>query len=138
MSIRIGVFTSVAAACFALGASAATALPPLSENERVRAEFLAAAVGDEIRKNCPTISARFWRVYRRAGQLEDYARSLGYSDAEIDAIREDAAAKAQLKAMRDAYLQKAGVTKGDPDSYCRLGLAEIEKNSLTGYLLRAN
>ena len=137
MNIRIGVFTGLAVACLAVAAQA-KALPPLSEKERVRAEFLAAAVGDEIRKNCPTISARFFRVYRRAGQLEDYARSLGYTDAQIDAMREDRAAKQQLKAMRDAYLQNAGVSKGDPESYCRLGRAEIAKNSLTGYLLRGN
>ena len=49
-----------------------------------------------------------------------------------------AEAEARLKAMRDAYLTNNGVTKGDADSYCRLGLAEIEKNSLTGWLLRAN
>ncbi|MDJ0825931.1 MAG: DUF5333 domain-containing protein [Rhodobacter sp.] len=117
--------------------AAAAVLQPLEDDTRVRAEFLAAAVGDEIRKNCPTISARMFRVLRRASDLKDYALSQGYSEDDIDAMRESPAAKARLRAMRDAYLAKHGVTNGDPDSYCRLGYEEIEKNSLTGWLLRA-
>lgn len=123
---------------FTTTAAGATVLAPLEENARIKAEFLAAAVGDEIRKNCPTISARFWRVWTRANDLEDYALELGYSKADITAMRKNPEAKAQLKAMRDAYLAANGVTKGDSDSYCRLGHEEIEKNSLTGWLLRAN
>ena len=121
-----------------LPAMAAGSRPPLAENTRVQTEFLAAAVGDEIRKNCPTISARMWRVYQRAKELEDYALSLGYTKDDIDAMRADPTSKERLKTMRDAYLAENGVTKGNPDSYCRLGYEEIEKNSLTGWLLRAN
>ena len=118
--------------------ASAIALPPLQDNPRVVAEFFAAAVGDEIRKNCPTISARMFRVLGRAKDLESYALSLGYTDDDIDAMRGDEAAKARLKAQRDAYLAQNGVTPGDADSYCRLGRQEIEKNTLTGWLLRAN
>ncbi|MDJ0626942.1 MAG: DUF5333 domain-containing protein [Rhodobacter sp.] len=120
-----------------VGAQAAV-LQPLEDNPRVRGEFLAAAVGDEIRKNCPTISARMFRVLRKANELEDYALSLGYSRDDIKEMRKSPAAKARLKALRDAYLVRNGVTKGDAESYCRLGYEEIEKNSLTGWLLRAN
>ncbi|MDF0599231.1 DUF5333 domain-containing protein [Psychromarinibacter sp. C21-152] len=119
-------------------AGMAQALPPLGDNPRVRAEFLSAAVGDEIRKNCPTISARFFRVMARAKELEDYALSLGYTKDDITRMRKDPANKAELKRLRDTYLAQNGVTPGDAESYCRLGLAEIEKNSLTGWLLRAN
>ncbi len=118
--------------------SAAAVLQPLEDNPRVQGEFLAAAVGDEIRKNCPTISARLFRVFKKANELESYALSLGYTKADIKTMRESPAAKARLKSMRDAYLAEHGVTKGDPESYCRLGREEIEKNSLTGWLLRAN
>jgi len=78
-----------------------------------------------------------FRVMGRANELEDYALGLGYSKADITAMRKDPAARAELKARRDAYLAQNGVTAGDAASYCRLGLAEIEKNSLTGWLLRA-
>lgn len=117
---------------------AASALPPLEENTRVKSEFLSAAVGDEIRKNCPSISARTFRALGRVNELQNYALGLGYTKADIKAMRENPAAKANLKAMRDAYMTKHGVREGDSDSYCRLGREEIEKNSLTGWLLRAN
>jgi len=119
-------------------AQASVALPPLSENARITSEFFAAAVGDEIRKNCPQISARLFRVWRRANALKSYARSLGYSDSDMAAMRKDPAARTRLKEMRDRYLAAKGVTKGDTDSYCRLGYEEIERNSLAGWLLRAD
>lgn len=122
----------------ALAASAAQALPPLKDNERVQREFLAAAIGDEIRKNCPTISARFFRFLKRRQELKDYALSLGYSMDDIEAMLDDEGAEAWLKAQRDHYLAKNGVVTGDAESYCRLGMAEIAKNSLTGWLLREN
>lgn len=126
------------AALLAGSAGTAQALPPLQDNKRVQSEFLSAAIGDEIRKNCPSIKARMFRVIARAKDLQDYAKSLGYSDDQITAMRKDPANKARLKAMRDAYLAQNGVTPGDAGSYCRLGRAEIEKNTLTGWLLRAN
>lgn len=131
---------SIAAALVAatLMAPAASALPPLSENERVRAEFLAAAVGDAIRKNCTTISARMFRVFSRLEDLKAYARGLGYTDADMTRLQRDRAAKAELHRHRDAYLAANGVVAGDADSYCRLGRAEIQKNTLTGWLLRQN
>lgn len=119
-------------------ASTGHALPPLKDNERVRAEFLAAAVGDEIRKHCPTISARMVRVLQRTNQLKSYALGLGYSRDEIRDLRENPTARAELRQLRDAYLARNGVTKGNADSYCRLGYDEIEKKTLTGWLLRAN
>ena len=137
MWFKLVIAGGLAAVFVSTGVKSAPALPPLEDNHRVTREFLAASIGDEIRKNCPTISARLWRVWRKASQLEDYALSLGYSDADIRAMRENPDAKARLKAMRDAYLAANGVVAGDSDSYCRLGHDEIEKNTLTGWLLRA-
>ena len=127
----------IQAAAFAAISAPAFALPPLEENARVNHDFLSAAVGDEIRKNCPDISARMLRVLKRANDLEEYAISLGYTKADIDEMRQNPDAKARLRANRDAYLAKNGVIEGDADSYCRLGHAEIEKKTLTGWLLRA-
>ena len=112
------------------------ARPPLETNQRVQNEFLAGAVGDEIRKNCPSISARLLRVAKRIRELESYALSLGYSRSDIEKMRKSPSAKAKLKSMRDAYLSKNGVVAGNSASYCSLGRAEIKKKSLTGWLLR--
>lgn len=116
----------------------ANALPPLETNDRVHSEFLAAAIGDKIRKNCGSISPRIFRVLRKMNALEDYAHSLGYTDADIENMRKNPDAKAKLNAERDAYLAQNGVEMGNEESYCRLGRQEIEKNSLTGWLLREN
>lgn len=119
-------------------ASAAQGLPPLKDNKRVRSEFLSAAIGDEIRKNCPSISARDSRVRSQTLKLINYALGLGYTWTDINRMRRDPAAIAELEALRDRYLAQNGVRRGDTASYCRLGMAEIAKNSLTGWLLRAN
>lgn len=124
-----------------LTASAAVnagALEPLAENPRVQSEFLAAAIGDEIRKNCPTISARLFRALHMARELERYALGLGYTEEDIRAMRKDPAAKALLNRRRDEYLSANGVVEGDRDSYCRLGREEIAAKTLTGRLLRAH
>ena len=127
-----------AAAALALCASVAAAaegLPPLAENPRVREEFLAAAVGDEIRRNCPSLSARMAYVFRRANELEKYVISLGYTREDIREVRKSREARQWLRSQRDAYLAQNGVVPGDAESYCRLGRQEIEKGSLIGALL---
>jgi len=130
--------SAAAALVFAASTASAAALPPLSENAFINNSLLAAAIGDEIRKNCPTISARIFRALIKAKELESHALKLGYSAGEIEAFIDSDAEQQRMKGLRDAYLAEQGVTKGDSDSYCRLGYEEIEKNSLTGWLLRAN
>lgn len=122
------------AALLPAGAAAAD-LPPLTQNERIVSEFLAVAVGDEIRKNCSTIQARLIYVLRKASELEDYAKSLGYTDEDIRAFRKNRENKAMLAQMRDDYLAQNGVTPGDEESYCRLGRQEMQNNTLIGSLL---
>jgi len=116
---------------------AAADLPPLSQDAHVTRSLLAAAVGDEIRKNCPTISARLFRALTKAKALERYALNKGYTEDQIEAFLDSKDERARMTALRDAYLAQNGVVPADADSYCRLGLAEIERGSLTGSLLRA-
>lgn len=118
-------------------AAPAQALPPLAENERIVGEFFSVAVGDAIRKNCGSVSARMLYVLRKASELEDYALSLGYTESDIEEMRSNPANKARLRAMRDQYLAENGVVAGDEESYCRLGRKEIDNNTFIGSLLRA-
>lgn len=138
MQVRT-VFASVLLGLFLVsGAAPAQALPPLEQDPRVAREFFAVAVGDAIRRNCPDIAPRLLRLIYRQNALKRYALSLGYSGSDIEDLLDDPAAKARLEARRDAYLASQGVTEDDSESYCRLGRAEIEKNTFTGWLLRAN
>jgi hypothetical protein len=129
------ILKSLALAALLPATTAAAELPPLTENERVVGEFLAAAVGDEIRKNCPSIHARIFYVLWKANELEDYALSLGYTEEDIRAFRKDPENKAFLRQLRDDYLAQNGVTPGDSESYCRLGRQEMENKTLIGSLL---
>ncbi len=117
------------------GVGQTEALPPLVENERVAGEFLAVAVGDEIRKNCSSVSPRIFTVLKKAKALESYALSLGYTKDDIEAMRKNPENKERLRSLRDAYLAENGVVAGDEESYCRLGRREIENETLIGSLL---
>ena len=123
---------------FCLSAGAVSAKPPLREVPEIDGTILAVGIADEIRKNCPDISARLIRAVGVVNGLKGTARSLGYSDEEIDAYRKSEAERARLKAERDSYLQAAGVRAGAPDTYCALGRVEIEKGGQIGALLRMN
>lgn len=119
------------------GASArAQSLPPLSTNQHVMERLLAAAIGDAIRNNCPSISERAIVVRTEALKLYNHARDLGYDHAAIDGFLRDRSERRAVNRQRNAYLTANGVVPGDAESYCRVGLAEIESNSLTGRLLR--
>ena len=111
-------------------------LPPLREQDYIYNRLFAAAVGDEIRKACPDISPRWFRVLRGRYDLENRARDLGYTREQVEAFIESEEEQDRMRRLRDAYLERHGVVKGDSESYCDLGRAEIERNSLIGYLLR--
>jgi hypothetical protein len=116
----------------------AQASTPLAEDEHVTRSLLAAAVGDKIRRECPTISARIFAALQEASELRRYALSKGHSEGEIEAFLDDRAQEERLRRLRDAYLAENGAREGDAESYCRLGRDEIARNSLTGRLLRAD
>lgn len=123
---------------FALVASTSFAKPPLREVGEIDGTILAVGIADEIRKNCPTISARMFRAITVVNGLKSRARDLGYTDAEIDAYRKSDLEKERLKTERLAYFAAAGVEAGAPETYCALGAAEIAKGGQVGALLRMN
>jgi len=117
--------------------SSAAALPALNEEEHINASLISAAIGDQIRKNCSTISPRYFTVFRSANNLEKYALDLGYSTVQIDAFMDNKKEKSRIKNAAQTYLDEHDVKKGDEASYCALGLSEIANKTLTGKLLRA-
>ncbi|WP_224823395.1 DUF5333 domain-containing protein [Cognatishimia sp. MH4019] len=130
--------TLLSAMLLGVMATSAAALTPLPEEKHINDQLLAASVGDKIRKNCPSISARMFVVWQKANDLEDYARDKGYSEEEVKAFLKDKDERKRMKRLRNAYLEENGVSKDNPDSYCALGEKEIKAKSLIGELLRAN
>jgi hypothetical protein len=121
-----------------MSAGAVLAKPHLRDVPEIDGTILAVGIADEIRNNCPDISARMIKAALLVNGLTGRARELGYSDVEIDAYRKSDAEKSRLKAKRAAYLAAAGVQSDAPDTYCLLGQAEIERQSQIGALLRMN
>ena len=129
---------TLSALMLSLLVTSAAALTPLPEEKHINDQLLAASVGDEIRKNCPRISARMFVVWQKANALENYARDKGYDEDEVNDFLKDKGERKRMKSLRNAYLESNGVTKGNADSYCALGQKEIDDKSLIGELLRAN
>ena len=132
---RLRIIASATAFALTL-APAAQAQVALNQNEHINEQLMAAAVGDVIRKTCPTISARMFTVYRKARALESYARDQGYTEEQVDVFLDDRSEKDRIKGMAADYMAANGVVSGDVESYCRLGRDEIAKGSLIGSLLR--
>jgi hypothetical protein len=118
-------------------ASPVHAKPPLREVAAIDDALLDLGIADRIRKQCPDISARMLQALSYLNNVQSQARALGYTDAEIKAYTRSDAEKNRMKARGAAFFEARGVDTSDPQSYCALGRAEIQKSSRIGSLLRA-
>jgi hypothetical protein len=110
---------------------------PLNQVVAIDDAMFDLGIADRIRKNCPTIGARMFRAILYVQKLESEAKALGYTKAEIEAYTDSDADKARLRAKAAVFFKARGVDTSDPQSYCALGRAEIQKSSRIGSLLRA-
>jgi hypothetical protein len=124
--------------CLALASPALAQTPPLSENAYVNDRLIQARVADRIRKECPSINARFAYAIGQARALESWALDQGYSRDQIDAFLDSRDDRRRIYAAAEDYLAANGAVTGDPDSFCRLGDAEIAARSVAGSLIYRN
>ncbi|WP_235962755.1 DUF5333 domain-containing protein [Ruegeria haliotis] len=117
---------------------AAEAKPPLRDVKEIDNELYYIAIANEISDYCPSISGRRLKAIGVMWGLKSKANNLGYSDTEIRAYVESDAEKDRMRAKGKAFLAQQGVTYDNPNSFCTLGRAEIERNSAIGVYLRAN
>ena len=113
------------------------AKPPLREVAAIDDALFDLGIADLIRKNCPTIAPRMFRAIGYVRDLERQAVAMGYSKSEIEAYTDSDAEKNRLRGKAAAFFRARGVDTSDPQSYCALGIAEIQKASRIGSLLRA-
>lgn len=109
---------------------------PLKEVAVVRDGIIHVGMAYEISEKCPVISARLFRGLGFLQSLQNHARGLGYTEAEIDAYVNDDAEKDRLEGIARAALADLGVVEGDESSYCAVGRAQIAANTRVGWLLR--
>ncbi|WP_254436797.1 DUF5333 domain-containing protein [Ruegeria arenilitoris] len=117
---------------------AAEAKPPLRDVKEIDNELYYIAIANEISEYCPSISGRRMKAIGVIWGLKSKANKLGYSDKEIRAYVDSDAEKTRMRSMGEAYLAQHGVTYENPETFCTLGRAEIERNSAIGVYLRAN
>ena len=127
----------IALISFGILAIPAMAKPPLNHVAAIDDALFDLGIADLIRKNCPTIDARIFKAFNYVRKLESEAKALGYTSAEIEAYTDSDADKARLRAKAVEFFKAKGVDTSDPQSYCALGRAEIQKSSRIGSLLRA-
>jgi hypothetical protein len=120
----------------AMSAGSVTAKQPLREVREIDDAVFDVAVANKIRKECPDISARLIKAVILYRSVRSKARSLGYSEEDIDAYGDSKQEKARMRAKGEAYLRTNGVVASDPQSYCAVGRKEIQKSSRIGSLLR--
>lgn len=113
----------------------ALALPPLREVKAIDEGLFTVGLANEIRRNCPTISGRVFRGISILRDLHRQAKSLGYSDEQIEAHVDSDAEKDRLRARGKEYLAARGL-KPNEAGFCALGRAEIARKSDVGALLR--
>jgi len=123
-------------ALVALLAAPLAARPPLKEVPEVFERVLTGAIVNEIFTRCDRIAPRRLKATLFVIGTVNYARNLGYSMDDIEALRADPTQAQRLEAAVDAYLRRNGVRKDRPETYCALGFAEIENKSLIGSFLK--
>ncbi|MGA0539353.1 DUF5333 domain-containing protein [Neotabrizicola sp. VNH66] len=117
-------------------AAPALALEPINTEKHINQVLLQGFIADKIADTCPAMEPRKLRALNELIKLRDYALKKGYKADEVRAFVESKTEKARGKAQATEWLKKAGATEGDAAAHCKVGRAEIAKNSLIGYLLR--
>ncbi len=117
-------------------AAPAAALGPLKDVTAISEGLIATGIAVEISDVCDELQPRLLRGIAYLNSLKDHARSLGYSEAQIDAYVDDRAEKRRLEAIARARLAEKGAVEGRPETYCAVGRAEIAADSAIGRLLR--
>lgn len=110
-------------------------IAPLSEVKSIDDGLFAIGLADQIRKNCPVISARVFKALGALQDLNNQAMAMGYTKEEIDAHVESDIEKDRLRARAKDYMAEQGLVP-DETGYCALGKSEIGRNSKIGSLLR--
>ncbi|MEO1154741.1 MAG: DUF5333 domain-containing protein [Pseudomonadota bacterium] len=129
---------AILALAFVGSAALAQARVPLPEDRAVEDGLTLVAIGNELRKNCEAVSPRYLKTYNFVRGLHSRAKSLGYSESEIEAYLDSDPDKARVDARARAYLVARGVDYDNPETFCTVARAEIERGTSVGSFLRVN
>ena len=121
---------------FALVAGASAVRSDLSQETSITEGLIAVGIAYEIGEQCSSINARVLMGISYLNQLKSEAQSLGYYDADINAYVDNDAEQDRLEAIARGRLADLGAVSGQAETYCTVGLAQIEQQTVAGQLLR--
>lgn len=130
--------TLLIAAILVAGTASADARVALKDDRTIENGLVTVAIGKVLYKTCPDITPRRIKAFSFAMSLQSRAKSLGYSDAEIDAYLDSERDKDRVKAKATSYLKSKGAKMESRASICAVGRNEIATGSPVGKFLRAN
>ncbi len=107
----------------------------IAEVPEITEGLIATAIAYEIGRVCGPVDGRRLQGIAFLLSLQSRARSLGFSQEEIDAYVEDEAEKARLEGIARERLTALGAVEGDEESFCAVGRTEMARGSQVGRLL---
>ncbi|KAA2316365.1 hypothetical protein DL237_07935 [Pseudooceanicola sediminis] len=120
-----------------LSVSPAAARPALRDVQEIDGEMLWIAMAIEISDKCDRIDARTVKGWMQLNDLRNLARDMGYSNRDVLSYVRSDAEKARIRKLGENYMKSQGLDPDNAADLCRLGDAEIARNSRIGVLLRA-
>ena len=123
-------------AAMAAPVASATDYTAIREDTHIHERLLTASKAYLIADTCPSISERRFYLIRQGLKLQGYARDLGYTNKEIAAYVDSKVEQARFRAIAEPWIAERGGVKGDVNSYCAVGRAEIANETKVGAFLR--
>lgn len=117
-----------------LAATAARA--DLRDEAVINDALIDIAIAYQIGEDCPSLAARRAAGLNMLWSLRNQAISLGYSGSEIDDYRKNRTEQRRLEAIAWERAEAMGVVRGQPETFCRVGRAQIAEGTRIGSLLR--
>ena len=114
----------------------AMAKTPLRDVPEIDNSMFAVGVAIEISNRCEEIQPRTVKGLAFLWDLASKARSMGYTNAEIEAYRKSDEEKARIRAMGETYMRSKGLDPAVDADLCTLGRQEMAANSQIGAFLR--
>jgi len=121
---------------FAVAAGATAVRGELRDEASITEGLIAVAIAYEIGERCDELSARRLTGINYLFALKAEAERLGYSEAEIDAFVDSDAEQDRLEGVARERLRGFGALEGQWHTYCTVGTAQIDGDTLVGRLLR--
>lgn len=136
MNVRSRFVFALCASVLA-GTGLAEAKPPLRDVKEIDDSMMWVAIAHEISERCDEIEPRIFKGLTYLNSLRHKAQSLGYTNEEIKAYHKSDDERARMRRKGEAFVASKGLDPNRAEDLCKLGHAEIERNSMIGTFLKA-